>query len=82
MCDDLSGKVALVTGASRGIGRAVAIALAQAGAEVGVNYGTRADEAHQVCREIESIGRDAMAVGADVSIASDVSRLVEAVEQQ
>ena len=82
MSDDLTGKVALVTGASRGIGRAVAIALAKAGADVAVNYRTRTDEAKQVCGEIESLGRQPVAVNADVSIAADVSRLVETVEQQ
>ncbi|MHB8971230.1 MAG: 3-oxoacyl-ACP reductase family protein [Pirellulaceae bacterium] len=82
MSDDLSGKVALVTGASRGIGRAVAVALAQAGAEVCVNYRTHADEAHQVCDAIAGIGRRAVAVGADVSIAAEVSRLLATVTQQ
>jgi 3-oxoacyl-[acyl-carrier protein] reductase len=82
MSDDLTGKVALVTGASRGIGRAIAIALAKAGADVAVNFRTRADEAKQVCAEIESIGRRAVAINADVSTASDVSRLVETVKQQ
>ena len=82
MLDDLVGKVALVTGASRGIGRAIAIALAKAGADLGVNYRAHADEAHAVCREIESLGRRAAAVGGDVSIAAEVSRLVETVEQQ
>jgi 3-oxoacyl-[acyl-carrier protein] reductase len=82
MSDDLTGKVALVTGANRGIGRAIAIALARVGADVGVNYRTHADEANQVCGEIESVGRRTVAVSADVSISADVSRLVETVEQQ
>lgn len=82
MPDDLSRKVALVTGASRGIGRAIALALAKAGTDIAVNYRTRADEAHQVCAEIENLGRRAIAVASDVSIAADVSRLVETVEQQ
>ena len=82
MLDDLGGKVALVTGASRGIGRAIAIALAKVGVDVAVNYKTHADEAHRVCSEIESVGRRAVAVGADISVAADVSRLVETVEEQ
>ena len=82
MLDDLAGKVALVTGASRGIGRAIAIVLAKVGADVAVNYKTHADEAHRVCSEIESVGRRAVAVGADMSVAADVSRLVETVEEQ
>ncbi len=82
MCEDLSGKVALVTGASRGIGRAIAITMARAGAEVGVNYRTSADEARRVSHEIEGLGRRALVVGADVSRAVDVSRLVDTVQQQ
>ena len=82
MLDDLVGKVALVTGASRGIGRAIAIALAKVKADVAVNYKTHADEAHRVCSEIESVGCRAVAVGADISVAADVSRLVETVEEQ
>jgi 3-oxoacyl-[acyl-carrier protein] reductase len=81
MLDDLTGKVALVTGASRGIGRAIAVALAKAGADVGVNYRTHPDEAHNVCSEIESLGHRAVAVAADVSIAADAFRLAETVEE-
>ena len=73
MLDDLTGKVALVTGASRGIGRAIAVALARAGADVAVNYRTRADEAKQACAEIENLGRRATVICADVSMATDLS---------
>ena len=52
----LNGKIALVTGGSRGIGRAAALALAKAGAQMAVNYKTRAAEGEAVCREIESQG--------------------------
>ncbi|HEY9073613.1 MAG TPA: SDR family NAD(P)-dependent oxidoreductase, partial [Desulfobaccales bacterium] len=67
MLDDLTGKVALVTGASRGIGRAIALALAQAGAEVAVNFRSREDAALEVCAQIAGLGRRALPVRADVS---------------
>lgn len=82
MTDELAGKVALVTGGSRGIGRAIAVALAAAGADVAVNYRVRQSAAREVCAEIESLGRRARAVAADVSIAAQVSRLVETVERE
>jgi len=71
-----------VTGASRGIGRATALALAKIGAAVAVNYKTHAQEALAVCREIKDMGGRAVAVQADVSIAVDVRRMVHQVEQQ
>jgi len=77
--DDLSGRVALVTGASRGIGRAVAVSLARAGANIGVNYHANADLAAEVEQEIRGLGRTAVSVRADVSQSDDVSRLVDAV---
>jgi 3-oxoacyl-[acyl-carrier protein] reductase len=82
MATDLTGKIALVTGASRGIGRAIALALARAGADVAVNYRRRKDEAEEVRLEIESYGRSSIAVGADVSSAGEVSGLVEAVQKE
>src|SRR5689334_6620645 len=78
---DLSGKVALVTGASRGIGRAIAVALARAGADIAVNYRRRQTEAEQTCQLIAATGRRSLAVQADVSLADEVSRLVQTVEQ-
>jgi 3-oxoacyl-[acyl-carrier protein] reductase len=78
----LDGKGALVTGASRGIGRAAAIALAKIGAAVVVNYKTHAREAETVCAEIKDMGSRAIAIQADVSIAAEVQRLVQQVEQQ
>jgi 3-oxoacyl-[acyl-carrier protein] reductase len=78
----LQGKVALVTGASRGIGRAIALALGQAGAHVAVNYNTRAAEAQEVCNEIERLAARTVAVQADVAVARDVARMVRQVETQ
>src|SRR5580765_3134885 len=63
----LSGKTALVTGASRGIGRATALALAKAGAQVLVHYGSGAKEAEAVVAEISKAGGRADAVAADLS---------------
>jgi 3-oxoacyl-[acyl-carrier protein] reductase len=63
----LSGKTAFVTGGSRGIGRAIAIGLAEAGANVAITYRERTDEAHTVVREIESHGRRALAFKMDVA---------------
>jgi 3-oxoacyl-[acyl-carrier protein] reductase len=78
----VDGKVALVTGASRGIGRAAAVALAKIGAAVAVNCKTRGEEAEAVCAQIKDLGGRAISVPADVSIAADVNRMVKQVEQQ
>jgi 3-oxoacyl-[acyl-carrier protein] reductase len=82
MLDDLTGKVALVTGGNRGIGRAIAIALGEAGADVAVNYRTHQDEADEVCREIVGRwpGRRSVTVQADLARAGDVTRLAASVE--
>src|SRR3954465_3574960 len=74
---ELQSRVALVTGASRGIGRAVALALANAGADVALGYRTGEAEANDVPAAIEATGRRSVAVRADVSIAAEVLRLVE-----
>jgi 3-oxoacyl-[acyl-carrier protein] reductase len=77
---DLKNRIALVTGGSRGIGAAVAIALANAGADIAVNYRERVDAANAVCAKIAETGRKAIAVRADVSIATDVKRMVAEAE--
>jgi 3-oxoacyl-[acyl-carrier protein] reductase len=74
---DLKGHTALVTGASRGIGAAIAAALAEAGAAVAVNYRERADEAEAVIATIKSMGGRAIATAADVSQAAAVAKMVD-----
>ncbi len=76
---DLGKHVALVTGASRGIGAAIALSLAEAGAAVAVNYRERAEDAEAVVARIEAAGGRAVAVAADVSQAAAVKAMVEQV---
>jgi len=73
---DLTGKVALVTGGSRGIGRAIALALAAQGARVAVNYATNKGAADEVVGKIASCGGRAVALQGDVSQPDDAKRLV------
>ena len=75
----LQGQTAIVTGASRGIGRAIALRLAEAGARVCVNYHTAAQAAHEVAEEACRRAGDAFAVGADVTREEEVESLVRAV---
>lgn len=75
----IEGKIALVTGASRGIGAAIAVALAEAGADVALNYRQRANAATEVAAKIRAAGRRASVIGADVSDSAEVARMVEAV---
>jgi 3-oxoacyl-[acyl-carrier protein] reductase len=77
----LANRCALVTGASRGIGRAIALALAEAGAAVAVNYVQRKQEADAVADAIRALGGSAIAVRADVSNAAEVAAMVTAVER-
>jgi len=78
----LQSKVALVTGASRGIGRAVALALAEDGADVAVNCSTSIEEAEKVVREIERLGRRAAVFQADVADKAVVEKMVTDVVQK
>ena len=75
-------RVALVTGGSRGIGRAIALDLARRGHDVAVNYSSRKDAANEVVAEIEAGGGRAAAFGADVSDADAVAAMFEAVTEQ
>ena len=75
MSAPLTGKVALVTGASRGIGRAIAQKLASAGCDVAVNYYNSAEEAEALCVEIRGMGRRACALQASVGIADSVDEM-------
>ena len=77
----LNNRVALVTGGSRGIGRAIAVSLAEAGAAIAVNYRDKAAEARNVAETIRGAGGRAMAVGADVSRAAEVAAMMAAVER-
>ncbi len=75
---DLTGKVALITGASRGIGRATAVEMAQAGARIAVNYHSHGEEAEEVAEEVRRSGSEAITCGVDVSNREAVESMVKA----
>lgn len=77
----LSKKVALVTGSSRGIGRAIAVNLARAGADVAVNCTSRVEEAEKVKQEIESLGRRSVVIQGDVSDPDFVNSMVKDISE-
>jgi len=79
---DLTGKKALVTGGSRGIGRGICLALAKQGADVAVNYRSNEAEAQAVVSEIKAMGRQAFAVQADVSQATSVAKMFEEIKNR
>jgi 3-oxoacyl-[acyl-carrier protein] reductase len=78
----LENQIALVTGGNRGIGRAISVALAAAGADVIVNFQQRAQEASGVAAEIQKLGRRCAVIKADVSRSGDVDRLVTTGEKE
>ncbi|MCM0612969.1 3-oxoacyl-[acyl-carrier-protein] reductase [Marinobacter sediminum] len=79
---DLKGKVAIVTGASRGIGRHIALQLAQRGADVAINYRSRQSDADAVLKEIEATGVRALAFQADLSKMPEARNLIRQVHDQ
>jgi len=79
--EEIKGRIALVTGGGRGIGRAIAEGLAKAGVDVAVNYLSHEKEAKEVCEIISAQGCRALAVQADVSVAASVSRMVSATQE-
>jgi len=78
---DLQNRIALVTGSSRGIGKAIALALAKEGADLAVNYHKQAEAAESVAAEIKRLGRRAITIRADVSESAQVDRLFSEVEK-
>ena len=74
--------VALVTGASRGIGRAIAVELARSGYDVAVNYATRSDAAEETARQIDALGRRGLPVEADIASTPARDRMVETIRQE
>jgi NAD(P)-dependent dehydrogenase (short-subunit alcohol dehydrogenase family) len=78
----LPGRVALVTGAGRGVGKGIALQLAQAGCRVAVNYHSSPDLAQETVAQIAAMGGEAMAIKADVGIASDVKNMMAGIISQ
>lgn len=78
----LEGKVALITGGSRGIGRATALLLAEQGADIVINYAGNKKAADEVCEAVKSIGRKVLAIQADVSKSDDVQKMVDEVVKE
>lgn len=79
---DLKGKFALVTGASRGIGRGIALTLARQGANVAINYIKSIDKAQDVVNEIKNMGRDSFVIQADVSKSDQVQNMFNQIREK
>jgi 3-oxoacyl-[acyl-carrier protein] reductase len=80
--EDLNDRVALITGASRGIGAAIAVALAKSGADVAVNYRQRTKDADEVCAQIRALGRRSVPMQADVSQSMAVRDMIARTEEE
>jgi len=80
--EPLAGTIALVTGASRGIGRECAVRLAAAGADIAVNFRVQEEAARETCLQVERLGRRAIAFRADVSRAADVNGMVRRIGEE
>ncbi len=78
----LQGKIALVTGSGRGIGRAIALALAKEGVDVAVNCVANRESAEETAREIKAMGRRAMVVVANVANKAEVNEMVQRIVQE
>jgi 3-oxoacyl-[acyl-carrier protein] reductase len=82
MANGLRGRTALVTGGSRGIGAAISRALAEVGAAVAINYRERTDEAKKLAEDLLKTGVNIITVQADVSLAADVSKMVDSAKSE
>ena len=82
MSDAFANRVALVTGGSRGIGRATALRLAREGADVGISFASRSREAESVVHQIEALGRKAICLPCNVAKLEEVTRLVSGVRER
>lgn len=81
MSRPLSGKVSLVTGASRGIGAAVATKLALLGSDLVINYRSKSARAEEVCRQIANLGRKAVAIQADMTSDAELDAMMSSIQQ-
>jgi enoyl-[acyl-carrier protein] reductase III len=79
MHNELSGKIALVTGGSRGIGRATVLRLARSGADIALNFVSNESAAREVAQEVQSLGREILLIKADVSEEEDIESMMDAV---
>jgi len=79
---ELHGKCALVTGASRGIGKGIALSLAEQGAKVAINYRSSIDKAHKLKEKIEKQGGEAVVVQTDVSKKEEVQEMFEKISEE
>src|SRR5271163_2723369 len=79
--ETLKGRTALVTGASRGLGAAIALELAARGAKVAVNYFAKQERAEQLCEKIKQQGGEATPYYADVRLEADIAKMIQAINE-